>query len=439
MQSASKNSFWYLTFNISRLAVVFVGTILISRVMGPHDFGEFSYLLSIFLYSTALDSLCHESVVKKDILNSKEEGIGAVLGSASMLCVILSVIAGAMIGVFALFFLENSAHLAALLLFLPGVFSKPTNPIGNYFDSKLLSKYSSLALFLGGFFSILFRLGSLYFSKDLVFQTIGYSLQGLICSAALLLFFRVRSTEKAPWSVDSKTVISIFRRSAPIFFSTILFMSLSLSDVFMIKHILSAHEVGIYSVVMRFSEPWVIISSALCTSYFPVIFREAGNKLRQREIFVQVNSISALIVLVLGIVLTLSMNIVVPLTVGPQFNEAIAVFAIYFWGVFFLFWANIQHIWEVHNGHYYLSLYKTLFSCCVKIGLNLYLGQRFGLKGFAVATVVAYFFFGFGFNIFGRYTREYMRMQMDSLRWSSLWMSLSIAYSKGVAWKNRRF
>lgn len=431
MTSATKNSFWYLGFNLSRLATLFIGNIWISRSLGPESFGQFSYFLSLIIYLSAVDSLCHESIIKQYLSDNVDTGL--VLGSASLLSFLLSLVATLAILVFGFVAIPEHALLMAFLLFIPGQLSKPLNPVANFFDIRLLSKFSSLALFIGAFVSILFRAVSVMFSEELIYQSLGYSLQAVVYGGVLYLFYRAQA-QLTQWRVSWALIVDVFKKSFPIFLSTIIYLSLSQCDIFMIRHILDVREVGIYSIVVKLSEPWVIVSSALCTSYFPLIFKQKGNPKKQQKHFIRANQISLYFVGALGIILCLLIDRIVSLLLGPEYGEVSHVFKIYFWGILFLFFANIQHIWEVYNGKYSIALIKTALACLIKIGLNLFLGEYFDLAGFAVSSLVALGFYGFGFNFFSRTTRPYLKIQLDALNWQKSKVNLRYALYKGKKW-----
>lgn len=435
MTSATKNSFWYLGFNLARLATLFLGNIWVSRSLGPESFGQFSYFLSLIIYLSAVDSLCHESIIKQYISDSVDTGL--VLGTASLLSFLLSLGATLAIVVFGLVTVPEHALLMAFLLFIPGQLSKPLNPVANYFDIRLLSKYSSLALFVGAFVSILFRAISVLFTENLVYQSFGYSLQALVYGAVLYAFYKTQ-VGKIQWKISLPLLNDIFKKSFPIFLSTIIYLSLSQCDIFMIRHILDVREVGIYSIVVKLSEPWVIVSSALCTSYFPLVFNQKENPRKQEKHFIRANQISIYLVGALGIVLCLLIDRIVSLLLGDQYVEVGQVFKIYFWSILFLFFANIQHIWEVFHEKYSISLIKTLIACLLKIGLNLLLGQKWGLQGFALASLISLAFYGFGFNFFSRITRPYLKFQLQAFNPSLTQVNIRYALYKGKKWLQRK-
>lgn len=435
MTSATKNSFWYLGFNLSRLATLFLGNIWVSRSLGPETFGQFSYFLSLIIYLSAVDSLCHESIVKQYLSDNFETGL--ILGSASLLSFLLSFVATLAIVVFGFATIPEHALLMAFLLFIPGQLSKPLNPVANYFDIRLLSKYSSLALFVGAFISILFRATSVAFTENLIYQSFGYSLQALVYGAVLYAFYRAQ-VGAIRWRVSLALLVDIFKKSFPIFLSTIIYLSLSQCDIFMIRHMLDVREVGIYSIVVKLSEPWVIVSSALCTSYFPLIFNQKANPKKQEKYFIRANQISLYFVGGLGLVLCLLIDRIVAILLGEEYAEVSQVFKIYFWSILFLFFANIQHIWEVFHGKYSISLIKTLIACLLKIGLNLVLGEYWGLKGFAIASLISLGFYGFGFNFFSRITRPYLKMQIKAFYWRKTEINIRYAFYKGRKWLQKR-
>lgn len=379
--------------------------------MGPEALGQFSYFLSLILYLAAADSLCHESIVKQAISQSKNPG--PILGSASLLSAFLSLASCLIITAIGLFSIADSMLLAAFLWFLPGQINKPLNPIAYYFDVKLMSKLSSLALFSGALVSTIFRVIGVNLTQNLAIQSFGYSLQTIIYGLVLYLFYKWKVSEIS-WSYSFSVIKDIIKKSFPLFLSTILYLSLSQSDIFMIKHILGVREVGLYSVVVRFSEPWVIVSSALCTTYFALVFAEKANTRKQNKYFIRANWLSNLFVVLLGLVLMLMMPWIVDILLGKPFEEVTSVFYIYYWSIIFLFYANIQHIWEVFHQHYSISLQKIIVACVIKVLLNLLLGPWLGLHGFAISSLLALGFYGFGFNFFSAVTKPYLSLQLKS-------------------------
>jgi O-antigen/teichoic acid export membrane protein len=431
MMSATKNSFWYLGFNLSRLLVLFFGNMWISRVLGPLEFGQFSYFLSAIIYISSLDSLCHESVIKQHLVKDQETGL--VLGTASFLGLMLALVATCLILGFGLIAVKESFYWVVLLLFIPGQFSKPFNPIANSFDIKLLSKYSSMALLIGAFCSMVFRTLGLSFSHELYLQSFGYSLQTLIYGFVLFWLYQ-NQLKMTQWRVSTNLLFDIIKKSFPIFLSSVIFLSFSLSDIFMIRHMLGLREVGIYSIAVKLCEPWVIVSSAMCTSFFPLIFRYGAALQKQAKYFITANQLSIYFVGVLGIFLCLAIDLIVKVMLGPSYSEVGGIFRIYYWSILFLFFANVQHMWEVFNGKYSLAVYKTGLGCLLKIVLNVIFGNRYGLHGFALATLVSFFFYGMGFNIFMPATRPYLRLQLRAFSLIEFKKNYRLIRLKGKKW-----
>lgn len=436
MTGAIKNSFWYLVFNFSRLFIVFFGSMWVSRNLGPDVFGQFSYYLSIIVYISTIDSLCHDSVVKQQLSSVKD--IGTTLGSASLLNLFLSVISVTSIVLISLIFIKDYWQIMIFLLFIPGQLTKAFNPLAGLFDIKLLSKYSSMALFLGAAISTLFRVFSVSLTTDLRWQSLGYSLQTLVYGFLLYWLYR-RHLSSYKWRISYELLIGMTKKSFPIFLAALIYLTISLSDILMIRHTLGLREVGIYSVVVRLCEPWVIVSSALCTSYFPIIFNHGHNIRKQNKIFINANQISIIFILVMGILLSLSIDHIVSILLGSHFSEVAGVFKIYFWSVLFLFFANIQHIWEVYNGKYALSLYKTSITCVLKILLNFALGSRFGIQGFAMATFISLFFYGMCFNLLFKETKPYFNLQVRAFTLGEFRKNYRFLRQKGLRWFKRKF
>ena len=62
------------------------------------------------------------------------------------------------------------------------------------------------------------------------------------------------------------------------------------------------------------------------------------------------------------------------------------------------------------------------------------LGKYWGLDGFAVASLIALGFYGFGFNFLSAVTRPYLRMQVQAFTWHHLMIFIRYAVYKGRKW-----
>jgi len=408
----------------------------ISRKLGPEAFGQFSYFLSVIIYISAIDSLCHESIVKQYVTHNADTGL--VLGTAATLNAILALASTLFILVFGYFTIPESIYLVVFFLFIPGQFSKPLNPIANFFDIRLLSKYSSFALFVGAIVSILFRAISILYSTDLAYQSLGYSLQTIVYAGTLYWFYK-QHLEAVRWKVSFELLLEMAKRSFPLFISALLFLSLSQSDIFMIRHMIDIRAVGIYSIVVKLSEPWVIVSSALCTSFFPLIFNSSDNKKKQAKYFIRANQLSIYFVVALGITLSLAINLIISILLGEQYSEVSGVFRIYIWSILFFFFANIQHIWEVFHRKYSVSLVKTACACFLKIALNFVFGSIFGLKGFAISSLLTLCFYGLGFNFISKTTKPYLQLQLSAFKIGESKKNLRFLIRRSRRWLKKEF
>lgn len=432
----SQNLIWYLFFNFSRLGLLFLVNIWISRVLGPVAFGEFSYLLSITLYIASIDAFSHESVIKQLLATNSDKG--ETLGTATVLNLGLLIVS--LVLVFGI--LQTSLVTGSLgiifLLFIPVHFGKLTNPIAQLFDVNLLSKYASFALFFGAVISSLVRVYFAQVNGQIEYQSAGYSLQALGTSLALVaLYFYY--FKKNTWSFSKTLLIEILKKSGPIFVSTILYLSISVSDIFMIQHMFGSKEVGIYSVVVKLCEPWVIVSSAISAAFFPLIFKAQNSDKRTNKYFITALQLSIYFVFVLGIVLNLLIEPLIVHLLGDSYSSAIPVFKIYYWGILFLFVSNIQHVWEVLKGLYSISIYKTASTCLLKIVLNFSLGSIYGIKGFAIASVISLFYYGVGFNLISTKTRYFLQLQLSSLKYDEVYKRYRWMRSKGRLWFRKKY
>lgn len=389
MANASVNSIWFFLFNSIRLLVVFVGTIIISRTLGPSLFGEISYIFTITLYLCAIDNLAHESVVKKFFSEAKDKGLA--IGSAVFLNFVLTLISVSALLVTAKIILKNDDHLFWGLVFtVPFHFVRIFNPLTQYFDLNLMAKKSSFVLLMSSISSYVYRVSGAIFSPTVRQQSIGFSVHGLVYGLLSVFYFK-RHYSDIRLRFNVNLAFKLAQKSVAIFFSSLLFLSIPFLDNLFLKKFTNVESIGYFAMIIKLCEPWLFVCSALLVSFYSIVLTCPPNlvvKHFKRCSFMLIN-----IAVFVSIIYLVLADLFVHVLLGEQYASIIIPLKIYVWVIVFLFLANVIHLWETYHKLYSLVIKRSLVALLVKVLFNFLLIPRLGILGIVISTFISLAFF----------------------------------------------
>jgi O-antigen/teichoic acid export membrane protein len=187
-------------------------------------------------------------------------------------------------------------------------------------------------------------------------------------------------------------------------------------DQVMIKEMLNAEALGIYSVAVKLSEAWYFIPTVIATGLFPWVLEA---KAASKEIYM--NIIKKLFILMnvvsfgAGVFAYLFSYQIIELLFGREYLESAAVLTLHIWGGVFISLGIIRSKWIVIENLQYLIVYFISIGMIVNVILNFILIPQYGIYGAAVATLVSQFIGTMVAPLFFRKIRGVSIMMFKSL------------------------
>ncbi|MFT6632376.1 MAG: O-antigen/teichoic acid export membrane protein [Bacteriovoracaceae bacterium] len=420
MQSTSKaklisNSSWQILFNILRAVIGFISTAFIANQLGPEKFGEIQYVFSIHYFLQLTELLSHHSILKKMLLDKKfthDEIMGSsfVINAVSTLTVLVTS------SIIASFLYSDNDLLLVFVAAQIGLLARTFNNTSFYFDSKLESKKSAFSQFTGNFLSNVARVIVLLFTKSLFIQAILFSFQFIVTSSTNIIFYLRSNNSIFSWQINKSVIKYILLKSMPLLFTALTSIIFLKIDIIMLEHLASSTAVGIYSVAVKLSEPWFFISGAIITSFFPSVLMIKTKTIKGYYYkLTRLNSIIFVLGISISIFMTLTAYLWIHYIFGEEFYDSIKILQIHVWGLAFIFWNNLQHLWELKEDFLEYALVKAIFTSILNVVLNLYWIPEYQGVGAAYATVISYFVAGMLFNISTKKSRLYLKIQLKSI------------------------
>ena len=183
----------------------------------------------------------------------------------------------------------------------------------------------------------------------------------------------------------------IFKESLPLLLSSLAVILYMRMDQLMIKSLLGAKELGIYSVVVRLTEVWFFIPLIISNSTFP--------RLLQKETSERNYLLSSLVPCLFIILNVLIFKeLAISYLYGEGFIEFIATISNFRVNIYF----NRDVLLKILVSHQLqkFTLYTTLLGVSTNFLCNTYLIPRMGVLGASISTLISYSisaYFGFFF------------------------------------------
>ena len=143
-----KNSIWIVSCKLIKAILTLIITMISARLLGPSKYGLIGYAASIVTFFTPIMKLGFDAILVHEIINNRENE-GKILGSAIYMSIISSLICIIFIALFTsiINYGEKETILVCILYSVLLLF-EALELIQYWFQSKLLSKYSSIAMLI---------------------------------------------------------------------------------------------------------------------------------------------------------------------------------------------------------------------------------------------------------------------------------------------------
>ncbi len=387
----ASNTGWLLLSKINRVIVgLLVGT-WVARYLGPHDFGVLEYAIAFSSFFLPLSTVQMSPVITKQLVRNFDHA-DKILGTAFSVQLMGGIIAffAATVVVIFVGFRDEYSHLLILLVSLKFIFNS-FQPIENWFEASVNSKFVVFASNIAFLFIILSRIGLIYSHAPLFWFALIVGGEGLIYSLGLIYFYnRDRQRSIFEWRTSFNRIQNLLKEVLPLCLSSTAIMVYSSIDQVMLGKLFEPEVVGIYASAIRLSSPWSFLPTIICSSLYPSII--AAKNLPKTLYFQRIQKIYDLLgilayIIILGLIPISSWLIQV--FYGLQFISATPIFIIHIWINLFVFQGIAQSRWIVSEGLQIYNFYAKISGLIINIFLNFMLIPFYQGWGAAIATLIS--------------------------------------------------
>ena len=386
------------------IAGLFVG-IYVARYLGPEQFGVYSYAAAFVALFGTIARLGLDGIVVRDLVNHPQER-DVYLGTAFWLKLIGAFLTLGLLAIAVQFSGNDATTNLYIFIIASGLIFQSFDVVDFYFQSKVLSKYVSIAKLIQLALSSILKLYFIFTQADL-FWFVMVSLIDQVSLTISLTFAYWRQKIGSFFGHFNLGAAKTMLRSAwPLILSGIAISLYMRIDQIMIKEMLGEKEVGLYSAAVRLSEAWYFVAAIITSSLFPAIVN--ARKVSQELYFQRLQKLCTMLTwlaIAIAIPMTFMADWLVDLLFGNAYQEAGRVLAIHVWGAVFVFLGVASGVFFTAENYTRKSLYRTALGAVSNVLLNLVLIPRYGINGAAIATVLSQFVANYLFDIFDSSTR----------------------------------
>ena len=393
---------------------LFIG-LWVARYLEPSNFGILTFWLTLLGFFEVFASFGMQNVIVKQVVEAKNKD--QILLSAIILRTILSIIAGLLFLITAIFF-ENIDVGGFQLFLILILFFRFSEILKFFFESQVKSKYTawseSIALTLSGLMKVVLILLTesleLFFIVS-VLETVFIFL--LMVYFAKKNFAEIRFLDFSKFKLDP--VKKLFKDSFPFFLASLTVTLYMKIDQIMVGIFLQPIDLGHYAVAVKITEVWYFVPLAIISSYFPSLIENFPKK-NQFDGLLSNLFFSLFWISMIASILTvlLSKNIIGILFGDPYLPSAALLNLYIFSGVLVGFNTLSDRWYQLHNLSY-LIFYKSLFGAIANIILNYFLIQYLGPIGAALSTIISLFLLVYVFDLLFKDTRSLILVKLTSI------------------------
>ena len=398
---------------VFQLALTFITTMLVTRYLGPAEYGKITYVYSYIQLFLPLCALGMNDIVVKELVDNREKN-NEILGTMIVLRVIASFIS--MICSVALVSILNDGEVyrkVAILLSFSLLFQS-FDGIMYFYQSKLLSRKTGTIYAFAYLFSSIYRIFGIISKKDIYWFAFAMSLDFIII-AVLLLSVYLKDRYDLRFSVP--TAKKLLSKSAYYIFAGLLVVIYGkVTEILLLGKMVSETSVGYYSAGTTLCNAWPFVLTAIIDSLSPVIIdvhktdrKEFEKKLKQ--LYALIFYISTLA----AIMITIFAGLGIRILYGADFAPAAMPMRIYCWSTAFSYIGVSRTIWMQCEKKTKYEMNISLFGALANIALNYVLIRSMDIIGAAIAAVLTQFLTNFVFLFAMKDTRENAKLILDAI------------------------
>ena len=408
------NTLWMIFDKVFLLVLNLIVTVKIANYFGVVEYGNYQYAVSVVAILEIFVTFVDGRVIKKRYITNNPDNL---VFNATICRGIFS--GGAvLIGLIFIFAARRGVQFSLMfsILLINSILVNLRFGMVNRFEYLLKSKKTVIAADTSALLISVLQLVAVQFQCSIIMISVIAAISsGMnLCIAAIQ--YKNDFANRTKLYFDKKLIKDLIKESTPLAIAASCAIIYTRCDSVMLGSMMTAAEVGIYSISIKLISVVQIAISPIRESVYPkLISLYAKDKKEYARRYIQISGLLTWIyiggVLLSFIVLPYALRLL-----KPEYAEAFPVYRIHVIGTFFMYNAALRagHYTLINRGS--ILTYSQMVSVIVNIVMNIVGIKYFGMYGAALATVVTQGLSLFVSNlVFGKDGREVFIWQIKAL------------------------
>ena len=385
-----KNASWMIVCKVIQSVLAFVIGTLSARYLGPSDYGVVNYAASVVSFVAPIMYLGFNSTLVRELVKDPEHQ-GEIMGSAIGMSIISALLC--IVGVNAFVLVANRGNTETIIvcaLYSTLLLFQAIDLIKYWFQSKLLSKYTSVAALVAYIIVAAYKALLLITHKRVYWFAVANSIEFLVIAIALFVIYFIIGRSRLSFSF--RRAGSMMKRSGFFIISNMMITIFAHTDRIMLKHMIGDAATGCYSAAASLAVITSFVFTAIIDSASPVILESTEDNERFERNMKRTYGIVIAISLLQSIAMTLLAKPMVLLTYGRDYYDSIKVLRLVVWYTTFSYCGGVRSVWILAKNYQKYIWGINLAGALMNVVLNFALIPFMGIMGAALASILSQFF-----------------------------------------------
>lgn len=388
------NAKWIIICKIVQSIMQLIIGMLSARYLGPSNYGLINYAASIVAFALPLMKLGFDATLVYELVESPEKE-GEIMGTSLLLNSVSGI--ACIFGVSAFAALANFGEVETLIvcaLYSISIFFAALEMIQYWFQYKLLSKYSSIAMLVAYIVASAYRIFLLVSAKSVHWFALTNSLDYGIIGISLIVIYLKKGNQRLSFSFElGKKMLS---RSKHYIFASLMVVVIQSTDHIMLTSMLGNAENGYYSAAITCTTIAQFVYLAIIDSYRPLILaNKKENQAAYEKSISRLYCITFYMALVQGVVFAVAAPLIVGVLYGADYAATIRILQILVWYFIFSVMGVVRNIWILAEEKQKYLPRINLLGALSNVVLNAFMIPLWGACGAAFASFLTQFFTNF--------------------------------------------
>lgn len=381
------NALWIIGCKIGQAILQLLITMFMARYLGPSNYGIINYAVSLVTFFQPLMKLGMDGILVHELISEPRKE-GTILGTVIVMNLIsgLLCIAG-IIGFVCITTPGDTDTLIVTLLYSLVLLMEAVQMLQYWFQAKLISKYTSLAMLFAYVVMSAYQLYLLITGKTLYWFAIAKTLDVFVIDILLvILYFKLGGNR---FSFSKSVAFSLFAKSKYYILSSMMVTIFAQCDRIMLKMMINDTATGLYSAAVTCATMAGFVFSAIIDSMRPGIL--SSKQISQRD-FEKKMAMLYTIVIYVSLVFCIAIMVFAPLIVkilyGIAYVEAVNPLRISILASTFSYIGAVRNVWILAEQKQEYLWRINACGAIANVVLNYILIPYWGINGAASVTLV---------------------------------------------------